>query len=84
MNTKSAGATRALALAATPTFAIMGLLSVGQVEPAEMLCGHPFGLGGMGTMYLLMSGFHAGPWLRLTAAAFARLCFALAQRRCRP
>jgi hypothetical protein len=57
-----------LALAASPTFAIMALLSaVPSDGPAEMLCSdaHMSPLSGMVTMYLLMSAFHAGAWLKL-------------------
>jgi hypothetical protein len=61
---------RWLALAATPTFAIMAVLTamIGG-GPADMLCaaGHGAMLGGMVPMYLLMSAFHAGAWLRLIA-----------------
>lgn len=57
-----------LALAAAPTFAAMALLTglLGG-DPAAMLCSSAHGspLSGMGTMYLLMSAFHAGPWLKL-------------------
>lgn len=60
-----------LALAASPTFALMALLSssLGR-EPAEMLCAaaHASPLSGMATMYLLMSAFHAAPWVRLVRA----------------
>ncbi|QOZ07817.1 hypothetical protein [Bradyrhizobium sp. CCBAU 51765] len=61
---------RWLALAATPTFAIMAALTImidgGQ---ADMLCGagQVSLLGGMVPMYLLMSAFHASAWLRLMA-----------------
>ena len=57
-----------LALAASPTFAIMALLTgVLGADPAEMLCSaaHVSPLSGMVTMYLLMSAFHAAPWLKL-------------------
>jgi hypothetical protein len=61
---------RWLALAATPTFAIMAVLTtlIGP-GPADMLCGAGQGslLGGMLPMYLLMSAFHAAAWLRLLA-----------------
>ena len=59
---------RWLGLAATPTFAVMALMTAilggGQ---AEMLCsaGHGLSLGGMVPMYLLMSAFHSAAWLRL-------------------
>ena len=57
-----------LALAATPTFAIMAMLTaVLGGAPADMLCsaGHGLSLGGMAPMYLLMSAFHSAAWLRL-------------------
>jgi hypothetical protein len=57
-----------LALAASPTFCTMALLTgVLGGGPAEMLCSvAPVSpLSGMVTMYLLMSAFHAAPWLRL-------------------
>ena len=63
-----------LALAASPTFAIMALLTgVLGGDPAEMLCSaHVSPLSGMATMYLLMSGFHAPPWLKLIRASARR------------
>ena len=68
---RNAAALRAadgLALAASPTFAIMALLTgVMGGGPAEMLCSaaHVSPLSGMVTMYLLMSVFHLSPWLTL-------------------
>jgi hypothetical protein len=65
------GLTLGLALAASPTFALMALLSaVLGGGPAELLCSaaHASPLSGMVTMYLLMSAFHAAPWLRLIRA----------------
>jgi hypothetical protein len=57
-----------LCLAATPTFAIMALLTaLGGSEP-DFLCAamrHASPLDGMVPMYLLMSAFHAAPWLKL-------------------
>ncbi|KGJ67049.1 hypothetical protein BJA5080_03669 [Bradyrhizobium diazoefficiens SEMIA 5080] len=61
---------RWLALAATPTFAVMAMLTAALGGgPADMLCGAGQGslLGGMVPMYLLMSAFHAAAWLRLIA-----------------
>jgi hypothetical protein len=55
-----------------PTFAIMALLTGGLGGgPAEMLCSaaHVSPLSGMVTMYLLMSAFHAAPWLKLIRAS---------------
>lgn len=59
-----------LALAASPTFAAMALLTGIMAGPAEMLCSSEMGmpLGGMVVMYLLMSAFHLAPWLRLARA----------------
>jgi hypothetical protein len=56
-----------LSLAAAPTFAIMALLTAVH-GPPDMLCSttqdaSPF--SGMVPMYLLMSAFHAAPWLKL-------------------
>jgi hypothetical protein len=63
------GVAKWLRLAATPTFAIMALLTAvhGGSMP-DILCsavrdGSP--LTGMVPMYLLMSAFHVSPWLRL-------------------
>jgi hypothetical protein len=59
---------RWLGLAATPTFALMAVLTAGLGGgSAEMLCsaGHGLSLGGMVPMYLLMSAFHSAAWLRL-------------------
>lgn len=55
-----------LALAASPTFAAMALLTGVTSGPAEMLCSSAIGmpLGGMVLMYLLMSAFHLAPWLK--------------------
>lgn len=63
---------RWLGLAATPTFAIMAVLTamIGG-GPADMLCatGHGLSLGGMVPMYLLMSAFHSAAWLRLLSGS---------------
>ena len=61
-----------LSLAAAPTFAGMAMLTSMSGGPADMLCsaasaGTP--LHGMAIMYLLMSAFHAAPWLKLIGRA---------------
>jgi len=60
-----------LGLAATPSFALMALVT-GLVHDggADMLCSAahaPWSIGGMAPMYVLMSVFHAAPWLKLMA-----------------
>jgi len=63
----TARAADTLALAASPTFAAMALATGLLGDPAAVLCSAaPMpAVGGMATMYLLMSAFHAAPWLRL-------------------
>ncbi|MGX4769943.1 hypothetical protein ACWAUC_09020 [Bradyrhizobium guangdongense] len=59
---------RWLGLAATPTFAVMAVLTaVFSGGSADMLCnaGHGLSMDGMVPMYLLMSAFHSAAWLRL-------------------
>jgi hypothetical protein len=57
-----------LGLAAAPAFAVMAFLTVCYGGGAEPLCSaHGSLMSGMIPMYLLMSAFHAGPWLRLIA-----------------
>lgn len=59
-----------LALAATPTFAALGVFTVmAGPGPMQAMCAPPgmSGLGGMAPMYALMSLFHLGPWLSLLA-----------------
>jgi hypothetical protein len=66
----SVGAADSLCLAAAPTFAIMALLTGVLDGPQDMLCAAMSGaspLNGMDLMYMLMSAFHAGPWLKLIA-----------------
>ena len=68
-DSERAGAAGWLSLAATPTFAVMALLAAvhGGGMP-DMMCSAAGGgstVSGMATMYLLMSAFHLGPWLRL-------------------
>ncbi|KAF5886719.1 hypothetical protein [Rhizobium sp. PEPV16] len=58
-----------LSLAAAPTFGVMALLTA-TIGSADMICTttpDAFPIGGMVPMYLLMSGFHLAPWLRLAA-----------------
>jgi hypothetical protein len=62
------GAAEYLSLAAAPTFAAMALATAAGAGPIDMLCSAS-PLGGMVPMYVLMSVFHAGPWLRLIPPA---------------
>jgi len=67
---RDAAAPGLLGLAATPVFAGMALLTWAQGADADVICSAMHSgsvLGGMVPMYLLMSAFHAGPWLRLIA-----------------
>lgn len=61
-----------LHLTATPVFAMMALLAgLLDAAPTEVLCAPgdgAFSLTGMGPMYVLMSIFHAGPWIRLMSS----------------
>ena len=70
------GAADWLSLAAAPTFAFMALLTaVPGSGPLDMLCSSAPGaspFSGMGLMYLLMSAFHLGPWLRLISSRRAQ------------
>jgi hypothetical protein len=60
----AAALTNGLYLAATPTFAIMAVLTAVSGN-ADMMCAATQSpLGGMVPMYALMSAFHAGPWLK--------------------
>jgi hypothetical protein len=65
--TEGRPAMNVLRLAATPAFAIMALLSATLGGgPADLLCaGSAPLLTGMVPMYVLMSVFHAPPWLKL-------------------
>ncbi|HEY0121176.1 MAG TPA: hypothetical protein VGC14_05340 [Rhizobium sp.] len=59
-----------LALAASPTFAIMALLMGILGGPAD-ICStgqNASALSGMTFMYLLMSVFHVAPWLKLASS----------------
>jgi hypothetical protein len=62
------GAADWLSLAAAPTFAIMALLTGVLGGKPDLLCAAMQGtspLNGMVPMYLLMSAFHLGTWLKL-------------------
>ena len=63
-----AGLTNWLYLAATPTFAIMAVVTCVSGGDADMMCSAAHGvspLSGMVPMYALMSAFHSAPWLKL-------------------
>ncbi|ARO30750.1 hypothetical protein NXC14_CH02829 [Rhizobium sp. NXC14] len=65
----SSSAADYLSLASAPTFAIMAVLTAATGTP-DMICmttPSAFPVGGMMPMYLLMSAFHLGPWLRLAS-----------------
>ena len=66
------GIAKWLCLAATPTFAIMALLtSVFGGSQLDLLCSaapHTSPLTGMVPMYLLMSLFHSAPWFELVSS----------------
>jgi hypothetical protein len=71
-NAAAIGAADLLCLAAAPSFAIMALLTgvLGDGSPT-MLCSAAQGaspLSGMMPMYMMMSAFHAAPWLKLIAS----------------
>jgi hypothetical protein len=68
-------ASRALALAASPSFALMALGgAIRDADPAAILCSAAgmAPLGGMTVMYALMSLFHASPWLRMIETRYQR------------
>lgn len=68
------GAAGWLALAASPTFALMAWIAESAPSPMA-LCAPGSGIlpvGGMTVMYVLMSLFHLSPWLTL-ASRRARL-----------
>jgi tellurite resistance protein TehA-like permease len=60
-----------LSLAASPTFAIMALLTGAlNVGAPDVLCStqHASPLDGMVLMFALMSAFHSAPWLKLISS----------------
>jgi hypothetical protein len=67
----ASGAAGWLGLAAAPTFAIMALWTGLFSGKPDMLCMAMQGsspMSGMTLMYLLMSAFHAAPWLKLISS----------------
>ena len=66
-NAAALGAANWLRLAATPTFAIMALLTgVSGGGMPDMFCSAAISpLNGMTLMYVMMSVFHSTPWLKL-------------------
>ena len=63
------GAAGWLALAASPTFALMAWIAANDGPPMPFCSSGPgiLPIGGMTAMYLLMSLFHLSPWLRLAS-----------------
>jgi hypothetical protein len=70
------GAADWLGLAAAPTFAVMALITATGGGPEFLCAAIHFGspLDGMVPMYLLMSAFHSGPWLKLVAGRRREAC----------
>lgn len=67
--TQAHGATGWLALAASPTFALMAWVAANDT-PSRAFCSSGWSIlpiDGMTAMYLLMSLFHLSPWLKLAA-----------------
>ena len=72
---KASGVAGRLVFAATPAFGAMALYT-GLVGGPNMICSmmpDASPLSGMTVMYVLMSIFHAGPWLALVSRWFARM-----------
>jgi hypothetical protein len=59
------GAADGLSLLAAPTFAAMALLTAIGGGPLDAFCSGASPFGGMVPMYVLMSVFHAAPWVKL-------------------
>ncbi|HTW73247.1 MAG TPA: hypothetical protein VME47_25440 [Acetobacteraceae bacterium] len=58
-----------LALAASPTFALMAWIAANNATPMALCSAAPgiLPIDGMTAMYLLMSLFHLSPWLKLAS-----------------
>jgi len=67
-----------LGLAASPTFAIMALLTGVSGDSHDMLCSAGREAG-MVLMYLLMSAFHSSSWLRLISGGHGSRYVSLAR-----
>lgn len=67
MADKATGKTAWLALAASPVFAAMALVSATDAPPLALCAAGAtlLPVDGMTAMYLLMSLFHLPPWLKL-------------------
>ena len=58
-----------LCLVASPTFALMAWIAAHDAPPVALCASAStiLPVGGMSTMYLLMSLFHLSPWLKLAS-----------------
>jgi hypothetical protein len=63
------GVARWLALAASPTFALMARIAANDAPPIAFcsLSSSILPINGMTAMYVLMSLFHLSPWLKLAS-----------------
>jgi len=61
------GAAGWLALAASPTFAVMAWIAANDAAPIAF-CASGSSIHRMTTMYVLMSLFHLSPWLKLASS----------------
>ncbi len=62
------GAAGWLALAASPTFALMAWIAANHARPIALCSPSILPMDGMTTMYGLMCLFHLSPWLKLASA----------------
>jgi hypothetical protein len=56
-----------LSLAASPTFAVMAVVTMWSGDVVNLICSGTSPLIGMSAMYGLMAAFHLRPWLKLIA-----------------